>query len=406
MAADGGVADLAQGFAQVKTIRTADPEIAVLDVAGQLGQIDEQIGVGVLLGNQVQDFVAFRHAADQVAIADLVQERVGLGRRDVVRTHVRRLPDLQRVVFLGFGLRFEADQFAAVEERGSVTAKRRLDGLFDQVVPQQDVIARIAIVEHEQKILAVRGRQTPLEQHVGQSALEDLVLAGLQVVAVGKDDPVVIGQQHAGVGDGIQPHGPLDFFAVDDVAEGVFLVRADFQQDQVADQRVVDLGVVQGLVFVLDFLGIDPRAAVRVVLDLDRQIAAHRFDEDAILDRDVRVHAGAVQVASRANPFELVLRREAEFVVAAVVLIDQFVALQRPLERLDVRRVGADAKDHEQVRPENRELGERGVPVVAVDFLKVPLEPRIGNQVQRLVRKGAVPELVHGKDVGQGGLGL
>ncbi len=402
----GRAADFAQHLAQVEAIRAVDPEITVVDVTGQLGEVDVQVGVGIFLGDQVEHFVAFRHAPDQVAVADLVQERIGFGRGDVVLAHVRRLPDLQGMVLLRLGLGFEADQFAAVKERRTVTQDRGFDRLFDQVVPQQHVVAGVAVVEHVQEIFAVGGGQPPLEDHPGQTALEDLGLAALQVVAVGENDPVVVGQQHAGVGDRIQPHGPLDLFAVDDVAEPVFLIRTDLQQDQIADRRVVDLGIVQRLVLVLDRLGVDSGSRVRIVFDLDRQVAAHRLDKNAILDRDVRVHAGTMLVASRADPFELVLGRKAEFVFAAVVLIHEPLALQRPLERLHVRRALADAEDHEQVRAEDGELGERGVPVVPIDLFEVPLEPRVGDRIQPLAVKGAVAKLVDREHVRQGGFGL
>ena len=77
--------------------------------------------------------------------------------------------------------------------------------------------------------------QSLLEQHVGKIALEDLALAALKVVAIRKDDAVIVGQQHASVRDRIQPARLLDLVVVDDVAKILFLVRTDFQQDQVAD---------------------------------------------------------------------------------------------------------------------------------------------------------------------------
>ena len=91
--------------------------------------------------------MALGHAAHQVAIADLVQERIGIGVRYVVFANVRRLPDLQGVVLLGFVMRLEADHLAAMEKGGTVAQDGRFDSLLDQVVPQQHVIAARAIVE-------------------------------------------------------------------------------------------------------------------------------------------------------------------------------------------------------------------------------------------------------------------
>ena len=57
--------------------------------------------------------------------------------------------------------------------------------------------------------------------------------------------------------------------------------------------------------------------------------------------------------------------------VAAVVHVFKRVAVDGPLESLDVLRVLADAKDHVQMRSDDEELGENRVLVVAIDFLEI-----------------------------------
>ena len=89
-----------------------------------------------------------------------------------------------------------------------------------------------------------------------------------------------------------------------------------------------------------------------------------------------------MHVAVRALPLELVLRRKADLVVAAVVDVVERLAVDEPLEGLDVAGRLADPKHHVQVRPVDEELGEAGILVVAVDLLKVLLELRIRQQIE------------------------
>ncbi len=92
-----------------------------------------------------------------------------------------------------------------------------------------------------------------------------------------------------------------------------------FQQNDIADDRVKNLGVIERLVGIVDRLGVDSRSVFGVVFDFDRQIAADGFHENAIIDRDMRMFTITVQLAMGSNPFEVVLRRELNFVIAAVI---------------------------------------------------------------------------------------
>ena len=91
----GRILDLADDLGRPPGLLVVDPVVGIEDVAGLLGQVDEQVGVRVFLGDQPQHLVALRHAADDVAVADLEQVRLPLDRRLEVLPGVRGLPDLQ-----------------------------------------------------------------------------------------------------------------------------------------------------------------------------------------------------------------------------------------------------------------------------------------------------------------------
>src|SRR5215207_1268705 len=103
-------------------------------------------------------------------------------------------------------------------------------------------------------------------------------------------------QQDARILDAIQPPRYAQLLIEDNVAKLLLLVRPDLEQDQTADDGVINLCIVERLVPLLDRLAVDAFAAGGVVLDLDREIAADAFDEDAILDADVRESARAMPV--------------------------------------------------------------------------------------------------------------
>ena len=180
----GGVADFAQWSRQAAGFLVGDPEEAVEDVGRLLDDVDVEVRVGVFLVDQPQHLVALGHAADDVLVADLVQEGLFPPGRFEAFAGIGGLPDLDRVVLGGGVLRAEADEFASFEQREPVANERGFDLLLDQVVVQQDVDAGIAVVEDIKEVLAV-GRIDPAgELHVLQVTLERLVLTGLQVVPV------------------------------------------------------------------------------------------------------------------------------------------------------------------------------------------------------------------------------
>ena len=190
---------------------------------------------------------------------------------------------------------------------------------------------------------------------------------------------MIPGKHHTGMFDLIQPHCALDLAVEDNEAKVLFLVRSDLQQHKIADDRIVDLGVVERLVRVVDRLGIDSFAGVCVVLDLDRQVATDGLNKDAIFDGDVGVRPVVMLVARRLGPAELVLGRVAYFVFAAIVEILDRIGCHSPFERLDVTRSLSDLKDHVQHRTSAKESQETRVFVEPVQFVKVAFESLVAD---------------------------
>ncbi len=395
----GGGADFVQGSGQVERLGVGQPVIGIADGLGVPGDVHVEIGVRVLFLDDAQHLVALGQAADDVLVADLVEVAVGQDAGRAVVRAVGRLPDLDGVMLLGLLVRPEEEHRAVLEQAEAVAEDRRLHLLGDHVVAQQHIQAGLEIVERIQKVLAVGRRDALVEDHVLHGAVEELHVAGLEEIAPREDDPVVVVEQDAGVLDGVDADGLLGLDAVDDVSKGLFLVGADPEQDQVAQDRVEDLGVVEGLVGVLDRLAVDTLAGGGVVLHLERQIAPVGLDEHLFFDADVRVIAVHLHVAGGPLPVEAVLARQDVFVVAAVVHVLQRVALDEPLERLDVRDVPADLEDHEQVWADDRELREDRAAVVFVEVGEVRAELLVVDEREVQRRQAAALPLQHAEHV-------
>ncbi len=166
-------------------------------------------------------------------------------------------------MFLRFVLRLKADHLATFKERLSVTDQRCFDRLPNQVVSQLDVGPRLGVVEQVQIVFAVGRRDRALITHVAESVIESFELTGLQIVTAGKNQPLIARQHHTGVLDFVQSHRLLDLAVEDQVPRLRFLIRSYLQQHQIADDRIVNLGIVQRLIGVVDRFGIDAFAASR-----------------------------------------------------------------------------------------------------------------------------------------------
>ena len=148
-------------------------------------------------------------------------------------------------------------------------------------------------------------------------------------------------------------------------------------------------------------LSVDAAAVICIIFDLDRQVTADRFDEHSIVDRDMRMLSSAMLLASRRNPFEIVLIREDNFVIATIVDVLERIAIDQKLERLGVGRRFSDAKHQKQMRSNDVELRKLSVFVVFVQREKFVFESAAVQQVQRLSMHGSVAKLENSKDIRQ-----
>ena len=172
------------------------------------------------------------------------------------------------------------------------------------------------------------------------------------------------------------------FFVVDDVTEFIFLEGLDLHQDDVANDRVVDVRVVKRLIWIVYRFRVNSGSVFRVVFDLDGDVTANRFDEDAVFNRNVWMQAAAMLFTGRSLPLEVMLWRILDFMIAAIVDVLQTLVFDEELERLDVGQRFARAEHKVKVRSRNVELRETGVFVVFVECFKVDFELLIAEQIE------------------------
>ena len=197
----------------------------------------------------------------------------------------------------------------------------------DQVVLKQDVSPLHRVVEDVEEVLTIGRLDALAEDHPLNVFVELPIHPVLQVVAPGKDDPVIFGQLNTGLLDGIDAGRGLIPVVVNEIAVPRFPERQYFEENEIADEGIGDVRVVEGLVRVLDRFRVDSLSARGVVLDLDGEVAADALDEHSVLDRDVGVFARDLIVAGRGGPLKIVLRGQRELDVSTVIDVGQRVVL-------------------------------------------------------------------------------
>ena len=296
-------------------------------------------------------------------------------------------------MFLRFVIRAEEQQVAVGEQREAIAGDALVHLLLNQPVGHQHVLPALVVVENKQRILAVGRIHHALDGHSAFAALELFQLAGRQIIAVGKNQPVILRQQRAGLAERIDALRRLQLLVVDEVTAGGFLVGPDAQENQMADERVSDFRVIHFLEFVIHRLGVNAFAGLRVVLDLYRQVAAHALDEDAVFNRDVRMIAVAERLARGREPAEFILRRKthaAEIRLRAPIEIAQLPALKRPLDHRDVVHARANLEDHVEVALNQRKFAERRAIIDLVEPLEVSEELLLLEDLQRAFLERAI----------------
>ena len=342
------------------------------------------------------DRVRVRDAANEVRVADLREEGpIRRRRRGELRARERGLPDLHRVDAARLlGGAAEDEQAPIGEEAHAVADDRGRDLLADEVVGQERVQTIPPTVEDVEHVLAVGRLDRALELEAVDVLGEDLVLAAREHVPTREDDAVVLGQLPARESDRVDAHRGLGADVVDVVAKRLLAEGLHLEEQERAELRVVDLRVVHALVRIIDEVGEDALARLRVVLDLDREVAARRLDEDDVHDRDVRKAPRALVFARRPRPLEVVRARDHIVAVAARVDVRELArGIDAEAEDLDVAERRADLEDREKARVRDLKTPELGLTVVAEEVREL-LHEAWFLEVRRVGRDGQLREVV------------
>ena len=141
---DGGVGrvtNFSNGFSKFKCALVIDPEIGIQYVICFLDQVHIDFRIGFFAVDQIDDFVAFRHAAYHIPITDLVQIGIGFVASRGFRFGERSLPNLNGVMFLRGAFPLEINHVAVGEDGIPIAVNGRFDPLLNHVVRQQHVRA-------------------------------------------------------------------------------------------------------------------------------------------------------------------------------------------------------------------------------------------------------------------------
>lgn len=282
--------------------------------------------------------------------------------------------------FLAFG--GEDHHAPVLQARVAVAEQRILQLAVDQVVGEQHVPPLLGMVENVLHVLAVGRAYRALEAHAFHGLLEGAVLAVLQVVAAGEDDPVVLRQLDAGQADGVDALDLAGQAVEHQVAPLLLAIGQDLEQQQAAEAGELNLRVVQRLGLVHHLFAIDAQADLGVVLDLDGQVAANGLDEQGVEDVQVREAALHHHLAGSPLPFEVERCRQGDVALAAVVDVADLAAVagDRPAEHADVGDPLADLEAGQQLAVADRQLQQAGVLVVGVKLVEVVDEARRGEK--------------------------
>src|SRR5690606_18319436 len=127
------------------------------------------------------------------------------------------------------------------------------------------------------------------------------------------------------------------------------VVGEDLEQQQVAELGVLKLRVVQALSGLVDRFGVDALPGLRVVLDLDGQVAVSGLDEDLVQYIDVGKFAGDLVLAGGGTPLEVMGGGEDVVPFPAVVDVCGVpVGVNVPAEDPLVLDTAASLKDGQQ----------------------------------------------------------
>ena len=176
------------------------------------------------------------------------------------------------------------------------------------------------LIKHVEHVLAVWRHDSLLKAHPPGLKVKRLDLAALQHKPRREDHAVALWQLNARLNDGVLTRDGLGQAVEDQPAPLVLAVGQDLEHDERAHLGVLDLGVAKRLLLLVHRLGVDPRPALCVVLDLDGQVAPDGLHEHLVQDVHVRERPLDVLIARGRDPLEVV--RGAHDVVAITGVVD------------------------------------------------------------------------------------
>ncbi|MNX70377.1 hypothetical protein D3C86_1016240 [compost metagenome] len=101
----------------------------------------------------------------------------------------------------------------------------------------------------------------------------------------------------------------------------IFLVRLDAYRNKIAEICIVIIGIVQLLVCIDHFFGINPFATVCIVFDLEGDVAIDRLNKDLIHNGYMGIFSQSTIIERCFCPVKFKLVGQFGFMNAAVILI-------------------------------------------------------------------------------------
>ena len=318
------------------------------------GHVCVQISIWRFLLDQKQYLIALRHRFHHGFVAHLEQQRIAFAAlRFKARLIKWRLAHLNHVMLDCLFLRPEAHQVTIRKQRKSMAGNTLGNFLFNQPIGHQGIQAGHTIEKDVQIIFSVRRGHGPFQQHFAFFGLVTLQLAALEIVAIRKDQAMLFGQQDAGLSNRIHTVNGLQLFVKNKIPGDLLPVGRNFDQDQRALNSVLNLSIVQLLVTILHRFRVNAVPRGCIVLDLDREIAAHTFHKNPILNRYMRIVTMPNITRRGVDPLEIKLRRKRcrqIFVGRSIIVINQLaISINQPLINCDIPHFAARAEHNIKV---------------------------------------------------------
>ncbi len=155
------------------------------------------------------------------------------------------------------------------------------------------------------------------------------VVTGLQIVTTGEHNTVIFRQLLAAIPNGIDTHHRFIEAVKHQMPPLLFLIGLDTQQDQLADFSKIKIRIIQRLVGILHWLGINTLAAAGVVFHLDGEITLDGVHENGIENIHVGMAAIHDGFTLHFTPFKIPRRWQFDLALTAIIQVLNLFAIGR-----------------------------------------------------------------------------